>query len=115
MIDYLTVNIDLINMDRWPDPDTERMTERAVQPAAEDGRIGTQEAARRLGVKPETLYAYVSRGQLHSRRADGGRGSTFDPAEVAALARRGRPAPAESAAGSSGAVSGGMSGGVGNG
>jgi len=80
----------------------ERMTERAVQPAAEDGRIGTQEAARRLGVKPETLYAYVSRGQLHSRRADGGRGSTFDPAEVAALARRGRPAPAESAAGAAG-------------
>src|SRR5882757_6057735 len=107
MIDYLTVNIDLINMDRWPDPDTERMTERAVQPAAEDGRIGTQEAARRLGVKPETLYAYVSRGQLHSRRADGGRGSTFDPAEVAALARRGRPAPAESAAGAPGGVASG--------
>ena len=62
----------------------------------DEGRIGTREAARRLGVKPETLYAYVSRGLLGSRRAQGGRGSTFDPAEVAALARRGRPAaPAE--------------------
>lgn len=64
------------------------------------GRIGTQEAARRLGVKPATLYAYVSRGLLDSRRAAGGRGSTFDPDEVAALARRGRPAPpADHAAG----------------
>lgn len=62
----------------------------------DDGRIGTREAARRLGVKPETLYAYVSRGLLGSRRAAGGRGSTFDPAEVAALAGRGRAAaPAE--------------------
>ncbi|MFI0896221.1 citrate/2-methylcitrate synthase [Streptomyces sp. NPDC020983] len=62
-------------------------------------RIGTREAARRLGVKPETLYAYVSRGLLGSRRLPGGRGSTFDPAEVAALAARGRsgPGPAEGA------------------
>lgn len=43
-----------------------------------------------LGVKPETVYAYVSRGQLSSRRTPGGRGSTFDAAEVEALARRGR-------------------------
>ncbi len=67
--------------------------------AGEDGRIGTREAARRLGVKPETLYAYVSRGLLSSRRAPGGRGSTFDPAQVAALARRGRPSPPEPAPG----------------
>lgn len=58
----------------------------------EVARIGTREAARRLGVKPETLYAYVSRGLLDSQRAPGGRGSTFDPEQVAALARRGRPA-----------------------
>ncbi|MFF6959987.1 citrate/2-methylcitrate synthase [Streptomyces sp. NPDC008317] len=57
-------------------------------------RISTREAARRLGVKPETLYAYVSRGLLASRRAEGGRGSTFDPDEVEALARRARPAAA---------------------
>jgi citrate synthase len=73
----------------------------------DDGRIGTREAARRLGVKPETLYAYVSRGLLGSRRAVGGRGSTFDPAEVEALARRGRPAPPESSPGSAGGVAAG--------
>ncbi|WNI19065.1 citrate/2-methylcitrate synthase [Actinacidiphila sp. ITFR-21] len=72
-----------------------------------DGRISTREAARRLGVKPETLYAYVSRGLLGSRRAVGGRGSTFDPAEVAALARRGRPGPPESPAGPAGGVAAG--------
>ncbi len=52
-------------------------------------RLTTREAADRLGVKPETIYAYVSRGQLTSRRAPGGRGSTFDAGEVDALARRG--------------------------
>ncbi|GAA3376558.1 citrate synthase [Streptomyces sannanensis] len=51
-------------------------------------RLTTQEAAERLGVKPETVYAYVSRGQLSSVRAPGGRGSTFDAAEIEALARR---------------------------
>ncbi|WP_405687353.1 citrate synthase [Streptomyces sp. NBC_01387] len=57
--------------------------------ASEDPRLTTREAAARLGVKPETVYAYVSRGQLSSRRAPGGRGSTFDAAEIDALARRG--------------------------
>ncbi|WP_327370279.1 citrate synthase [Streptomyces sp. NBC_01217] len=60
-------------------------------------RLSTRETAERLGVKPETVYAYVSRGQLSSRRAPGGRGSTFDAVEVDALARRtGRrePSPA---------------------
>ncbi|TWG06154.1 citrate synthase [Streptomyces brevispora] len=58
-------------------------------------RLTTRETAERLGVKPETVYAYVSRGQLSSNRAPGGRGSTFDAAEVEALARRtGRREPA---------------------
>lgn len=52
--------------------------------------LTTREAAERLGVKPETLYAYVSRGLLSSRRAPGGRGSRFDAREVDALARRHR-------------------------
>ena len=56
----------------------------------EPARLSTREAAERLGVKPETVYAYVSRGLLTSRRATGGRGSTFDAAEVDALARRNR-------------------------
>ncbi|MFJ2913175.1 citrate/2-methylcitrate synthase [Streptomyces sp. NPDC087228] len=65
--------------------------------ATDSRRLSTRETATRLGVKPETVYAYVSRGQLSSRRAPGGRGSTFDAAEVDALARRtGRrdPSPA---------------------
>ncbi|GGT09812.1 citrate synthase [Streptomyces chromofuscus] len=41
-------------------------------------------------MKAETVYAYVSRGQLSSHRTPGGRGSTFDAAEVEALARRNR-------------------------
>jgi citrate synthase len=53
-------------------------------------RLSTKEAAELLGVKPETVYAYVSRGQLSSRRVPGGRGSTFDAKEVEALARRNR-------------------------
>ena len=49
------------------------------------------EAARRLGVKPATLYAYVSRGLLGRDKAADGRGSLFDPGEVEQLARRGLP------------------------
>jgi citrate synthase len=49
------------------------------------------EAARRLGVKPATLYAYVSRGTLNRRRAADGKTSLFDAAEIEKLARRGRP------------------------
>ncbi|MGW3289660.1 citrate synthase [Streptomyces sp. NPDC001002] len=61
-------------------------------------RLTTKEAAEVLGVKSETVYAYVSRGQLGSRRVPGGRGSTFDAKEVEALARRNR----RESAGSSG-------------
>ncbi|GAB3686980.1 citrate synthase [Angustibacter aerolatus] len=43
------------------------------------------EVADLLGVRLETVYAYASRGLLHSERAPGRRGSTFDRAEVEAL------------------------------
>ncbi|MFI6604956.1 citrate/2-methylcitrate synthase [Streptomyces sp. NPDC050507] len=67
-----------------------------TEPSAQ--RLTTRETAERLGVKPETVYAYVSRGQLTSNRAPGGRGSTFDAAEVDALARRtGRREPTAAA------------------
>jgi citrate synthase len=61
---------------------------------ADDGRsepklITAAEAARRLGVRPATLYAYVSRGLIRSRRISGARGSWFDPAQVEALAQGG--------------------------
>ncbi|MGW1070116.1 citrate synthase [Streptomyces aureus] len=68
-------------------------------PAHGRRRLSTKETAELLGVKPETVYAYVSRGQLGSRREPGGRGSTFDPKEVEALARRNRR---EGAGGSTG-------------
>ena len=57
-------------------------------------RLSTEQASRALGIKPQTLYAYVSRGLLHSEPARSGRGSTFDQAEVAALAAGGRRAAA---------------------
>ena len=53
-------------------------------------RLSTAEAAARLGVKPATLYAYVSRGLLGRERSADGRTSTFDPAEIDRLARPGR-------------------------
>jgi citrate synthase len=49
------------------------------------------QAAKRLGVKVETLYAYVSRGQLERHVAADGRTSRYDSRAVEALARRGRP------------------------
>ncbi|WP_344610224.1 citrate/2-methylcitrate synthase [Dactylosporangium salmoneum] len=55
-----------------------------------DKWINADEAARRLGVKPATLYAYVSRGVLTRRKAEDGH-SVFDAAEIDRLARRGRP------------------------
>lgn len=53
--------------------------------------IDASAAAERLGVKPATLYAYVSRGVLRRRHAPDGRRSLFDAAQVEELARRGRP------------------------
>jgi citrate synthase len=50
-----------------------------------------RQAADRMGVKLETLYAYVSRGVLHRDTAADGRTSVFDSREVEALALRGRP------------------------
>jgi citrate synthase len=52
----------------------------------------TEEVARRLGVKPATVYAYVSRGLLRSERNADGKGSLFTEADVEAFAaRRARP------------------------
>jgi citrate synthase len=51
-------------------------------------RLTTAEAADRLGVKPATLYSYVSRGLLHPERST--RGSTYDLEEVLRLSRSAR-------------------------
>src|SRR5580658_4074570 len=52
--------------------------------------LQSEEAARRLGVKLSTLYAYVSRGLLVSHRSGDGRRSLFDLEDVERLARRAR-------------------------
>ena len=52
--------------------------------------LTTEEAARRLGVKVSTLYAYVSRGLLASHPDPARRGSLFDLDEVESLAQRSR-------------------------
>lgn len=53
--------------------------------------IGAADAAKRLGIKPASLYSYVSRGVLTPRRGSDGRASLFDAAEIEDLARRGKP------------------------
>ncbi|HEX4659839.1 MAG TPA: citrate/2-methylcitrate synthase [Streptosporangiaceae bacterium] len=53
--------------------------------------IGATEAAQRLGIKPASLYSYVSRGVLSPRRGSDGRASLFDAADIDDLARRARP------------------------
>jgi citrate synthase len=52
--------------------------------------LTTSEASRRLGVKPETLYAYVSRGLLTRHTAPDGRRSLFARDEIERLAARAR-------------------------
>ncbi len=56
-------------------------------------RLTAAQAAARLGVKPETVYAYVSRGLLGRERD--ARGSTFDALEVEAFATGRRRAAAQ--------------------
>jgi citrate synthase len=53
--------------------------------------LTAKQVATRLGVKLETVYAYVSRGVLQRTLADDGRTSRFDASEVESLVRHGRP------------------------
>lgn len=57
----------------------------------DDSWLTAAEAARHLGVRRETLYAYVSRGVLPRLRAVDGRTSRFRLADLEALRARGRP------------------------
>lgn len=52
------------------------------------------EAQARLGVKPQTLYAYVSRGLVRRERVPGTRTSRYRRSDVERLAARTRRAPA---------------------
>ena len=55
--------------------------------------LTVDEAARLLGVKPATLYAYVSRGVLRSYREGTKRQRLYRRAEVEALRRLDRGEP----------------------
>jgi citrate synthase len=77
----LTVNIEQVNIHKYS---------RTMSETSGAEWLTTAEASRRLGIKRETLYAYVSRGIVRSRREVGSRESRFDPAEIRRLAGRGR-------------------------
>jgi citrate synthase len=85
----------LINVDyhqRMTSDAQERASGRSGPAASIAGRrLDAHDAADRLGVKVETLYAYVSRGLISSERAGDGRSSTFAVRDVERLALRGRP------------------------
>jgi citrate synthase len=62
-----------------------------VEGPTEQDLIDVAGAAERLGVKPETIYAYVSRGLLRRLQSDDSRRSLLYAAEVEGLARKGKP------------------------
>lgn len=64
------------------------------QHSSAPGLVPAAAAAARLGVKPATLYAYVSRGLLRPFAVPGRRGSWFDPLQLDTLGGRARR-PAE--------------------
>jgi citrate synthase len=61
-----------------------------VDVSSDENYLTTAEVARRLDVKPATVYAYVSRGLLSSVRSKGRRGSLFAEHEVDQLVSRAR-------------------------
>jgi citrate synthase len=64
----------------------------------DDRWLTAAEATARLGVKPQTLYAYVSRGLVRRERPPGSRTSRYVRADVERLAEHGRPRPRDDAA-----------------
>src|SRR6478609_172626 len=64
-----------------------------MEPSVDESRLlDAVEAAAWLGVKPATLYSYVSRGLLRRHRDPDSRRSLFRPEEVDALRRQSHPA-----------------------
>jgi citrate synthase len=57
----------------------------------EERWLTAAQATERLGVKPQTLYAYVSRGLVRRERAPGSRTSRYARSDVDRLAEHGRP------------------------
>jgi citrate synthase len=58
---------------------------------SEERWLTAAEATARLGVKPQTLYAYVSRGLVHRERPPGSRTSRYSRRDVEQLAEHSRP------------------------
>jgi citrate synthase len=56
----------------------------------DEGWLSSEAAAARLNVKPETLYAYVSRGVVRSERVPGSRRSRFLRGDIERVAARRR-------------------------
>src|SRR6059058_5234746 len=57
----------------------------------DDRWLTAAEATQRLAVKPQTLYAYVSRGLVRRERTPGSRTSRYSRADIERLAQQGRP------------------------
>ncbi|WP_020172643.1 citrate synthase [Gordonia polyisoprenivorans] len=74
---------------------TRAHTRRFPTPIRHDGRdyLTTEQVAKVLGVKLSTVYAYVSRGRLHSSRIAGYDGSMFAVDEVDGLLQGSRHRP----------------------
>jgi citrate synthase len=88
--------------DPVPPADDERDNERDDRRDDERDVVTAAEGARLLGVKPATLYAYVSRGLLRARGSPGSRLKRYARADVLRLkaradARRGHDAAAKDA------------------
>jgi citrate synthase len=65
---------------------------------ADDRWLSAAEATARLGVKPQTLYAYVSRGLVRRQRPAGSRTSRYSRRDVDRLAAPGRTRPTRAGA-----------------
>jgi citrate synthase len=63
---------------------------------ADDRWLNASEATARLGVKPQTLYAYVSRGLIRRERPPGSRTSRYSRHDVERLAGHSRTRPTRS-------------------
>jgi citrate synthase len=74
----------------WGTPPLGTLPSRTLAGYRGAGYLTAAETARRLGIKPATLYAYVSRGLIHAHRASDAHASLFHPEEVERL--RARPA-----------------------
>lgn len=83
----LTILIKSMLMQSTPNQDDMRGNNQHLTSAS---RLTAAEAAARLGVKRQTVYAYVSRGLLSRDVAADGRTSLFDSAEIERLGQRKR-------------------------